>query len=159
NDGNLEYDWQVAPGADTRAIRLGVSGTDQQFTLDSHGSLVLHTTAGTILLHAPKAYQVVGGNRQSIPARYVLQGQGQVGISLSPYDHGKTLVIDPVLTYSTYLGGTGDDSSRGITADGTGNAYITGYTNSSNFPTADPMRGTYGGGGDACFVSLLKAES
>jgi len=71
-----------------------------------------------------------------VDAHYTLLGGGQVGFTLGSYDRGQPLVIDPVLEYSTYLGGTGTDFAEGIAVDAAGSAYITGFSNSANFPVA-----------------------
>ena len=80
-------------------------------------------------------YQESGGVRQSVSGQYVLEGDGQVGFAVGAYDHSQPLVIDPVLSYSTYLGGSSLRQGYGIAVDTAGNAYVTGYTGSTNFPT------------------------
>ncbi len=132
--GQLEYDWQVAPGADRGAISVSVEGA-RGANLDADGNLVLQTAVGTVAQHAPLAYQEINGQRRIVPARYVLATGGRVSFAVSDYDKNKPLVIDPVLSYSTYLGGSGDDYGYGIAVDAAGAAYITGYTHSTNFPT------------------------
>ena len=104
-------------------------------TLDGQGNLVLHTAGGDVVEHAPVVYQEIGGVRQPVSGQFVLEGDGQVGFAVGAYDHSQPLVIDPVLSYSTYLGGSGDDDGYGIAVDAAGNAYVTGYTASTDFPT------------------------
>jgi Beta-propeller repeat len=132
----LEYDFVVEPGASPGTIRLAFGGALGK-SLDAQGNLVLHTSGGDIVEHAPVAFQVVNGVRHSVASRFVLGGGGQVGFQVGQYDHDRALVIDPVssLSYSTYLGGD-NGLSRGysIAVDGSGDAYVTGLTESPKFP-------------------------
>jgi hypothetical protein len=133
NQTQLEYDFVVAPGANPGAIQLAFQGMQSQ-TLDSQGDLVLHTAGGDVLEQAPVVYQEIGGVRHFISGKYVLEANGQVGFSLGAYDHSQSLVIDPVLSYSTYLGGSGTDTGSRIAVDSTGSAYVFGTTDSTDFP-------------------------
>jgi hypothetical protein len=155
NQRQLEYDFVVAPGADPGAIRLSFDGA-RGMELDGGGDLVLHTAAGDLVEHAPVLYQDAGGVRQAVAGRYVLVGDGRVGFRVGPYDHTRPMTIDPVLSYSTYLGGSGNDEGYGIAVDGAGNAYLTGYTVATNFPTKNPRQPANGGLRDA-FVTKLNA--
>ncbi len=106
-------------------------------SLDRAGNLVLHTSGGDVVEHAPVVYQEVNGQRQAVAGRYVLQGNHQVAFQVGHYDHSKPLVIDPTLSYSTYLGiGFG----YAIAVDSSGSAYVTGRTNWTNFPTKHPFQ-------------------
>ncbi len=110
--------------------------------LDRAGNLIVADGAeGTVRQLAPHAYQQTGGQRRVVASRYRLSG-GQVTISLGAYDHHRTLVIDPTVTlaYSTYLGGGGNDNGNGIAVDAAGNAYVTGFTESTDFPTKSPLQ-------------------
>jgi hypothetical protein len=129
----LEYDWVVAPGADPGAIRVAYQGTDG-LRVDDQGNLVLVSSFGEVTQHAPHIYQEAGGVRQTVSGRYVLQGSQQVGLQLAGYDTTRPLIIDPTLSYSTYLGGSGQDQANAIAVDANGSIYITGRTNSTNFP-------------------------
>ncbi len=133
NQGQLEYDFTVAPGADPGTIRLAFQGADST-TLNAQGDLVLHTAAGDVVEHAPVLYQEIGGMRQSVSGRYLIGADGQVGFAVGSYDTSEPLVIDPTLSYSTFLGGSGRDEPVGIAVDGDGNVYVTGVTESTNFP-------------------------
>jgi hypothetical protein len=153
----LEYDFDVAPDASPAAIKLAFRGA-QAVSLDGQGNLVLHTAGGDVVEQAPVAYQVMAGVRQPVAAHYLLEANGRLGFALGAYDPSHSLIIDPILSYSTYLGGSGGDSSDGIAVDSAGNAYITGSTGSTDFPTTTGVtQATYSGGGDA-FVTKLNAS-
>jgi CSLREA domain-containing protein len=155
NQRQLEYDFTIAPGADPGLIRLAFEGADST-TLDAHGNLVLHTAGGDVVEHAPVLYQDSSGVRQSVSGHYVLHADGQVGFAVGSYDTTKSLVIDPTLSYSTYLGGSDSDLPAAIAVDASGNAYVTGVTYSSDFPTASPVQ-SFAGSPDV-FVTKLKAD-
>ncbi len=134
NQRQLEHDFIVAPGADPRVITLGFHGADK-LELDARGDLVLHIGEGEVRLLKPSVYQEVEGAKRPIAGGYQLRAKHQVGFEVTAYDESKALVIDPVLAYSTYLGGSAGDSATSIAVDSSGNAYVTGYTQSTNFPT------------------------
>src|SRR5262249_39645766 len=144
----LEYDFVVAPGANPHAIGLAFQGA-QNITLDNAGDLVLHTAGGDVIEHAPVVYQEADGVCESVHGRYVLEDDGQVVFKVGPYDHTRPLIIDPVLAYSTYLGGSAQDGFGGIAVDGSGNAYVTGNTLSTDFPTAGAYQGSLNGGANS----------
>ncbi len=134
NQRQLEYDFVVAPGADPSAITLGFAGAER-LEIDSQGELALQTSAGEVRWHKPVVYQEVGGVRQMVDGHYVRKGKEAVGFEVASYDPRHALIIDPVLIYSTYLGGSsGPEYGRGIAADSSGNAYVTGITQSADFP-------------------------
>ncbi|MBI2207013.1 MAG: SBBP repeat-containing protein [Candidatus Rokubacteria bacterium] len=139
NQRQLEYDFVVSPGADPGAIELAFEGADRLET-DAQGDLVLSTSGGEARLKKPYIYQLVGGVKQPVTGGYAVRSRGSeartaaVGFQIAAYDMSKPLVIDPVLFYSTYLGGADDDSGKGVAVDAEGNAYVTGTTLSSNFP-------------------------
>ena len=138
NQRQLEYDFEVAPGADPAAVRLAFEGAGK-VSLSPRGDLELETDGGRVVQRAPIVYQEIGGARKVVAGRYVLKGENEVGFDLGEYDAARPLVIDPLLVYSTYLGGGGQDKALDIAADAAGNAYVTGFTTSSNFPgTGDP---------------------
>jgi hypothetical protein len=131
----LEYDFVVSPQADPRAIRLAFQG-QKKMRLNGQGDLVIETGGGELRLHGPVVYQEVSGARQSVRGNFVIQGGVQVGFAVARYDASKPLVIDPTLSYSTYLGGSGADQGFGIAVDSSGNAYMTGWTASNDFPVS-----------------------
>ena len=165
SQGKLEFDFVVAPGADPQTIRLGFEGADQ-LSLDSHGNLVLSVEGGEVVQYAPVVYQEIDGARKVIPGEYTLNpvSPGQVtgaasyevGFQISEYDRDKTLIIDPELGYSTYLGGTNSDSATAIAVDAFGNAYVTGRASSVAFPMEGPLQGELRGDTDV-FVTKLSA--
>ena len=149
----LEYDFIVAPGADPRVIRLTFEGADS-LDVDAEGDLVLRTTGGELRLHKPLVYQETDGLQQQIPGTYRLTDTRQVGFQLAAYDRSRPLVIDPVLTYATYLGGNDLDSGYAIAVDAAGNAYVTGSTWSSDFPTANALQPAKSSGPDAFIAKV-----
>jgi hypothetical protein len=153
----LEFDFIVAPGASVAPIRLGVSGAKRIATDDS-GNLVLASSAGDVLLHKPVAYQQKDGARQPVDARFVLQAHNQVAFELGNYDRSRELVIDPSVSYATYLGGTLEDDAYGIAIDTNGDAYVTGQTKSTNFPTVAGAYKTTNAGGFDVFVTKISAD-
>jgi uncharacterized repeat protein (TIGR01451 family) len=137
----LEYDFVVAPGADPRAIKLAFEGA-RQGEVNAQGEMVLRIKGGEVVMRRPLVYQEVNGKQQEIAGGYVLEGK-QTRFHLGEYDLSKPLVIDPVLVYSTYLGGNTLDWLSGLAVDSAGNAYVTGRTKSTNFPTANPFQANY----------------
>jgi uncharacterized repeat protein (TIGR01451 family) len=135
NRGSLEYDFVVAPGADPWAIRLSFQGADK-VRLDAKGRLVLSLGGRELIQHRPVVYQESAGARQPIAARYVLENDGTLRFALGDYDTKRPLVIDPLLSYSSYLGGSGDDRGFGIAVDASGGVYVTGWTYSVDFPAS-----------------------
>jgi beta-propeller repeat-containing protein/ASPM-SPD-2-Hydin domain-containing protein len=159
NQGQLEYDFVIAPGANPRAIRMSFGGFVRArhavpLQVDVEGNLILRISGGEVQFHKPVVYQQVGETRQDIAARYLIRSNHQIGFEVAAYDGSKPLIIDPVLSYSTYLGGSADDIGNAIAVDSSGNAYVTGSTLSTNFPTKSPLQAASGGGQDA-FVAKL----
>jgi hypothetical protein len=154
--GQLEYDFDLAPGADPALIALRFQGA-QSVALSGAGDLILHTTGGDVVEKAPVAHQEMGGHQVTVPARFVARKDGSFGFAVGRYERSQPLVIDPVLTYSTYLGGSSGDGARAVAVDRFGRAYVTGYTSSDNFPTKNPFQPTSGGSYDA-FVAELSAN-
>jgi hypothetical protein len=133
--GQLENDFELTPGTNPKVISWRVQGAEG-IRVSSTGDLLLSVTGREIRLHEPRAYQLEGEHRRDIPIRYRVHGQ-RVSFALGKYDRHQQLVIDPVLTYSTYLGGSGGDTAYSVALDASGDAYVTGVTASINFPT-DP---------------------
>ena len=209
NQGQLEYDLVVEPGADPSQIQLAFEGTDT-LKVNEAGDLVLTvegsseklevrskgqegdgtdrgtasdpnltrltphasplTSSSTLRLLKPHVYQLIDGHKVEIAANYVMQSDpshvsllpspltasAAVAIQLAAYDTTQPLIIDPVLHFSTYLGGSGIDEGFGVAVDGAGAAYVSGDTASIDFPTLNAGQGASGGGLDA-FVTKLDA--
>ena len=152
--GRLESAYIVAAGAGPDAIRLRYAGQDG-LSLDRRGNLVVRTSVGAVIETAPVLYQQSRGHRTYIAGRYVLLDQETVGFETGAYDRALPLVIDPYLTFSTYLGGTGSDQGNAVALDGAGNAYVAGLTTSTNFPTVLGSYRTSNGGNRDAFVTKL----
>ena len=153
NMRQLEYDFVVAPGANPEVIQIGFRGI-RDFQIDSLGDLVFHTPHGEIRQTKPVAYQERNGVREDVDVNYVPLGVRRVGFQVGDYDWTRPLIIDPVLVYSTYLGGSGFDQGYAIAVDSSGSAYVTGRTAAIDFPTTTDAFQTNYGGGDA-FVAKL----
>jgi hypothetical protein len=157
NQGQLEYDITLAPRANPQTIGLTFEGA-QSLRLDTQGNLLVHMVNGDMRQEKPLAYQEVNGGRRVIDSHYVLAGANQIGFAVGAYDAHLPLIIDPVLSYSTYLGGSGEDYGSAIAVDSAGNAYVTGQAWSQDFPTKNAFQGTFGGGSYDGFVAKLNAS-
>lgn len=155
NQRQLEYDFIVSPGADPKAIRIAYQGTSK-IEINDQGDLLLYTSNGQMTQRKPILYQVISGTRTEVAGRYVLNGEKELGFEIHGYDATKPLIIDPVFVYSTYLGGSGEDIGTAVANDAQGNAYVTGRTLSTNFPTANPYR-SFNSGGRDIFVTKLNS--
>jgi Beta-propeller repeat len=154
NQGQLEYDFVVAPGVDPNEIRLKFGGSGK-LRLDEKGDLLIGTGDEKVRFEKPVVYQEVRGERKPIEGSYVLASANRIGFQLGAYDHTLPLVIDPVLVYSSYLGGSGGDQGNGIAVDGSGNAYATGVTDSTDFPTVNTLQPSSGGSTYVAFVTKI----
>lgn len=134
NQGRLEYDFQVAPGSDPGRAELEFDGAKKVELKD--GALVVQASDGSVQLQAPRVYQEIDGKQQPVDGRFVLRGANRAGFAIGPYDHSRELVIDPILSFSTYFGGSGDELATSIAVDASFNLYLTGSTTSPNLPAA-----------------------
>ena len=156
--GLLESDFVLAPYADVRRIQVAIDGAGNLHT-ESNGDLVVGTTSGEVRLHKPVIYQRVNGTTRLVEGGYVLSQDRTVGFYVGEYDQAEPLIIDPVLIYSTFLGGAGDEfqTGNGIAVDSLGQVYITGETRSVDFPIDAAFQSSFAGGTDA-FVSKLSPD-
>ncbi|MDD8025525.1 MAG: SBBP repeat-containing protein [Acidobacteriota bacterium] len=169
-ESRIEYDWIVRPGGDPQDIRFqyeNVKGT----RVDEEGNLLVETGFGELMHNKPAAYQdakgelsvegqSANGKRAAVESAFKKIGENSYGFELGDYDAGQELVIDPVvLAYSTYLGGSGSDYGLGIAVDGSGNAYVTGYTMSTDFPTLNQYQQTYQGTVDVFVTKIDTTKS
>lgn len=165
----LEYDFVVAPGADPSRIAWRIGGARAR--LDDAGNLALSASNGSATFERPVFYQVDRGKKILVEGSFVVDGD-QVRFQVGSYDHSKTLVIDPVLTYVTYLAGSGTDeisqttgpgilqngSGQGLAVDAAGSAYVTGRTASSDFPTKNPYETLSKGTAPSAFVTKFSPD-
>lgn len=159
DDGKLESIYTVAPHADPAQIRLRYSGVDA-LTLDADGNLVYATSVGEVKETAPIAWQDIDGQRVPVQTRFALIDEHTVGFEVAAYDADHALVIDPVLVYSGFIGGEGEDGASGIAIDSAGNAYVVGSTVSTEamgFPTTVGPDLTGNGQSDV-FVAKISAD-
>lgn len=156
NQQQLEYDFIVAPGHDPDQIAMDFDGVDS-LSLDAGGNLVLRTTGGVITQNKPVVYQDIAGARLPVEGRYQLLAGNRVGFALGRYDAGHPLIIDPILGYSTFLGGGGNDNVSALALDAAGNLYVAGTTASINFPQRGAVQASNAGVSDA-FVSKFNPD-
>jgi uncharacterized repeat protein (TIGR01451 family) len=151
DQGQLEYDFQVAPGADPGQAELEFRGADEVQVKD--GALVIRTGQGNVALQAPRVYQEIAGERRSVVGKFVLRGANRAGFAIGSYDRSRELIIDPILTFSTYFGGTGDERATSVAVDGTGDIYLAGSTTSADLPTT--LGTTLTGAGPNVYVAKI----
>ena len=153
----LEFDFILAPKADPAQIRLafeGVEGLD----LDSEGDLLLRTPDRLVRQSKPTTYQVIAGETVPVAGGYVVRANNQVGFEVANYDPAEPLVIDPVINWATFLGGSADDIAEAVAVDADGNVYVTGRTSSIDFPAGGGLEDDYQGGPVDAFVAKLSAD-
>jgi Beta-propeller repeat len=136
--GHLEYDFVLSPGADPRAIDLRFPGA-QPLRLDRTGNLIEKIDGLELRQVKPTIYQMYGARKSFVGGHFVLASHNNVRFALGRYDSNRTLVIDPTISYATYLGGSASDGANAIAVDSAGNAYVTGQTFSTNFPVAGTL--------------------
>ncbi len=152
---NLEFDFEIAPHADPSQIRLKVAGANS-LQKSAAGEVLIATPAGEVRLNRPEIYQRAGNRRKKIAGAYALAGNNEITLQLGPYDKNRALIFDPVIQYSTFLGGTTSDVAESIFVDSSGNAYITGETMSTDFPTTSGvLQNSLHGTHNNVFISKL----
>src|ERR1019366_4174571 len=149
NQRQLEYDFVVAPGADPNRIAWRIDGA--RASVDAEGNLALSASNGPASFKKPVLYQMDGDHKTSVEGSFAVAGN-QVRFRLGSYDHSKALIVDPVLSYASYLAGSATDNiglatgpgiaqvgvSQGLAVDSAGSVYVAGYTYSLDFPTKNP---------------------
>ena len=151
NQGQLEFDFKVKPGADPRLVQMRFDGAEH-LEIGSQGELRIKGLTKEVLVKPPSIYQMIGGKKKQVSGRFELRGSVGAGFNVDEYDHRQPLVIDPVLTYSTFFGGTGNDWAAGVALDSQNNIYITGATTSTDFPVQNAYT-TVGNTNGMAFVS------
>jgi Domain of unknown function DUF11/Beta-propeller repeat len=132
NQGHLEYDFKVAPGANPAQAELQFDGASKIEL--SGGDLILKGTSAGVRLQAPHIYQTAAGRQQRVEGHFVLRSAKRVGFSIGAYDHSRELVIDPTINYSTYFGGSGAETTPSIAVNNDGYIYLAGSTTSTDLP-------------------------
>ena len=160
--GHLEYDFIVSRGADPGGIRFAMEGADKLGT-SPEGDLLVAIGGEEVRFHKPVAYQQDGAVKTIVPANFALKGKNRVAFKLGNYDPNRELVIDPILSYSTYLGGSNIDGANAIAVAPDNTVFIAGGTFSTDFPTAGthPLQPNHGGPDDFsrdAFIAKLSAE-
>ena len=160
NEGRLEFDVEVAPGADLARVRLHIDGADA-LSLDANGDLRVQTALGDLVQHKPVVYQFIAGERRERRGGYLLRDQGrEVAFDVPSYDRSLALVLDPTLVWTSQVGGSGTDANYGIAVDANGNWYFAGYSDAAatNFPTTVGAYQTANHGGTDAFVRKVSND-
>ncbi len=171
NNHCLEYDVIVKPGSDPSQVKFSYEGI-KGMRISDEGNMEIVLNRGKLIHKAPYIYQEIDGERQEIKGKFIIHElisedtinadsaneQYVFGFNVASYDKRYALIIDPVLTYSTYLGGSGEDVGLGIAVDESRYIYVTGHTASTNFPLSNAIRDTYGGGANDIFITKINAD-
>lgn len=160
--GKLEFDFEVAPHADPSQIALTFAGPEQA-SLGTGGDLLVETLGANLKFHAPRIYQRIAGHEHAIRGKFLMLAQNKVAFDIGPYDHNHPLIIDPVLSYSSFLGGAGSESAPFVAVDNALNLYVCGSTTSADFPLKGPVTSPYDGsvlnGAQDVFISKFDANN
>jgi len=154
---NVEKVFTVHPGGRVDTIRLKIDGASS-LHVNPEGELEIQTGIGPLRFSTPVAFQDIDGERKSIEVAYDVKGSAY-GFQVGNYDHDYPLIIDPFISYATYLGGGLEDGGYAIDVDGSGNAYVCGWTASDDYPvTNGAFQVDYGGGSEDAFVARLDSS-
>ena len=156
-DGRVEYDFEIAPGAEVESIALRFDGAESA-RVDPDGSLDVRVAGAQYRHLPPRVFQGVGASRREVDGAFVARGDGRIGFRVARRDPSQALLIDPVVAFATYLGGSDADSAADIAVDAAGSAYLTGAVASVDFPVENPLPGASGTSGGDIFVSKLNAS-
>jgi len=161
NNNNIEHDIIVRPGGDPSLVKFVYNGIKGLNVTDT-GDLEILMREGTLIEQRPVIYQKIDGRRVAVEGSYRLlsakkDGMFAYGFKVASYDHTKELIIDPVLVYSTYLGGSARDFAKDIAVDSTGSVYVTGQAASTDFPIAGAIQGVFAGGSEDVFVTKINS--
>ena len=151
--GQLEYDFEVAPGADPSRTELEFRGAKQVQL--KNGALVVSTGRRSVQLEAPRLYQEFAGQKHAVEGKFVLRGKNRAGFAVGPYDRSRELIIDPLLNFSTYFGGSGDEHGTSVAIDGSFHIYITGSTTSTDLPAAGVYQTALKGAGPNTYIAKI----
>ncbi len=155
DSSRMKSEFVVARGADPALIRLAYDAG--HVSIDANGELVVNTATGELREAAPEIYQDVAGQHVKIEGHYRMLADRVVGFEIGPYDRTQTLVIDPTISYSTYLGGSAAGTVTAVAVDSADNLYVTGWTSALNFPIVGAVQSSDQGGVDAFVVKLNAA--
>jgi hypothetical protein len=150
-ESQLEYDFVIRPGGDPKSIRFSLEAARRP-VIERNGDLTVRVGEAQFALRKPIAYQIVDGQEHQVTAYFLATGHDGFGIEVGDYDRRLPLIVDPVLAYSTYLGGSADEGIFGIGFDEEGNIYVAGETSSADFPNREAIQKHVGGNYDV-FVS------
>jgi len=153
NGGALEHDFVVRPAADASVLRMALEGA-VGVRLDEAGDLVVAMPGGEVRQRKPVAYQLIGGERRTVACRYVFEDEGRIAIRVGDYDASRPLVVDPVVEYATFVGGSGADAGQDVAVAPDGTLWVVGTTFSVDLPGA----GSGGSGDQDVFVSHFAAD-
>ena len=162
-DQGVEYAFEMQPGTDPGQIELAYEGVDG-LRVDSEGNLVVDTPLGPMKETAPIIFQGAGKKSKCVPGKFQIRGRDRLtasfsyGFALHKYDGSERVVIDPILVYSSFLGGSSKEYGWGVALDSSGCAYVAGYTESNNFPTKNGYQLTYAGGTWDAFVTKYSTD-
>jgi hypothetical protein len=152
----LEYDFVVKAGANPSSVEIEVIHADK-IRIDASGNVKVNIGGSEIEQRRPFAYQEIQGVGRPVPARYILKGTNKIGLDIGNYDSSRPLIIDPVLFYSTYVGGSGSDQGISVALDSADKAYITGITTSADFPVSSGAAQVSSTNGSNLFITKMNA--